>query len=355
MLLAGCANPGQPRPPSLRLPEKAEKVTAERVGGSVIVSWTTPAKTTDKAPIRGPVNAVICREATASRAASSAACVPQRTVSVAPGTTHAETLPAVPATGALTLLTYRVELLSPHGRSAGLSQPAFAAGGAAPPPTGPLTVSGRREGALIAWAKSSSPAQVRVVRTQLAPAPQPRQPNQPARPLSFTNSAEEAAIVNLKTPDQLNADPGGVIDHGAQNQYTYSYTAERVATVELSGHRLELHSAISPPATFTYRDIFPPQAPTGLVSVAGGGFGQAQTIDLSWEANLETDLLGYNVYRKDAGGGDFVRLTAEPVPAAAFRDLTAQPGHSYLYRVTAVDRQHNESAPSGEIRDMLRR
>ena len=87
----------------------------------------------------------------------------------------------------------------------------------------------------------------------------------------------------------------------------------------------------------------------------GGGFNEAPSIDLSWDANLETDVAGYNVYRKDASSGEFMRLNAEPVSASAFRDMKAEAGHSYEYRVTAVDRQHNESEPSDVIRETLRK
>ena len=356
--LAGCANPGQPRPPSLRLPEKAQKLAAERVADRVLLTWTTPEKTTDKEFIRGAVTAVVCRDITSLKAGAPAvSCVPVQRTPVQPGTIHTETMPLDVTAGVPTLLTYRVELQNARGHSAGPSDPIFAAGGAAPPALGALAVSGRREGAQIAWIKTTKTtgnASVRLVRTQIAPAPE-RRPDKNAQPLSFTHTTTQATVVELKTPDRLDADPGGLIDPTAQNGYTYSYVGERVAAVTLSGHLLEMHSEPSAAAPFTYRDVFPPHAPVGLVSIPGGGFGQPASVDLSWDANLESDLLGYNVYRKDAAGGDFTRLNPEPVPASAFRDLTAQSGHSYIYRVTAVDQRHNESLPGDEIHETLRK
>ena len=358
----GCANPGQPHPPSLRLPSKAQKPGAQRIGDQVILTWTTSEKTTDKDPVRGSIIAVICRETTAAKPHEPTAVMPCTAVAhatVAPGTSRlSETLPPSLSSGPPRPLTYRIELENNRGRSAGRSEAVLAAGGAAPPPVGPLTLSGRREGVLIAWAKTSDSAPLRLVRTQITPAPQPRQSlptDQKAQPLNLAGPPTQATVVELTTPDHAKADAGGVIDHAAQNQFTYSYTAERVATVDFGGHTLELHGAMSPAATFTYRNIFPPGAPEGLVSIAGGGFDQPQSIDLSWDANLETDLLGYNIYRKDAGAGDFTRLNPRPVPAAAFRDLAAESGHTYLYRVTAVDRQLNESAPGDAVRETLRK
>ncbi|HEY1965698.1 MAG TPA: hypothetical protein VGG59_12240, partial [Acidobacteriaceae bacterium] len=37
---AGCASPGQPRPPSLNLPEVVKDLTAQRVGDVVELRWT---------------------------------------------------------------------------------------------------------------------------------------------------------------------------------------------------------------------------------------------------------------------------------------------------------------------------
>ena len=298
---------------------------------------------------------MICREVTSLKAGAQAvSCKPMQRAKVQPGASHTETVPLDVSGGMPTLLTYRVELQNDRGHSAGVSAPAFVAGGEGPAAIGSLAVEARREGTLVTWAKTSRPAQVRLVRTQLSPLPQARKPDQKAQPLNFSGSTSQPAVANIETPGQLASDPGGVIDPTAQNGYTYRYVAERVVTVTLGGHLLEMHGAPSSPTTLTYRDIFPPRSPAGLVSVPGGGFGQPSSIDLSWDANLETDLLGYNVYRKDAAGGDFIRLNPEPIPASAFRDLTAQPGHSYVYRLTAIDQRHSESPPGDEIHETLR-
>ena len=389
LALAGCANPGQPRPPSLHLPEKAQQVAAERVGDQVIVTWTTPAKTTDKDPIRGDVVAVVCRDGAATRlagAAHSVGCDPVQRIAVGPGPSRAvETLPASLSVGQPSLLTYRVELLNAHDRSAGRSDPAFAAAGAAPPAAGPLKVTAQRDGALVTWmpvtwppvvgppvvglpvtgtsvpgGKTADLAPMRLTRTLvgLLPEAKPAPVSNRARPLGFNSSNTNPAIAHLESPPRLDADSGGLIDRGPQNGATYRYVAERVRRVSLAGHTLELHGMPSPGATFTYRDVFPPKPPTGLVSVPGGGFGEALSIDLSWDANREADVEGYNVYRADQAAGsraNFIRLNAEPIPSSAFRDGQVEPGHSYVYRVTAVDRQHNESAPGDERYESLRK
>jgi fibronectin type 3 domain-containing protein len=67
---------------------------------------------------------------------------------------------------------------------------------------------------------------------------------------------------------------------------------------------------------------------------------------------MEPHIAGYRVYRRDLNGNAsdaWVRLGAELVPAAAYRDASVTAGHRYAYRVTAVSGAGNESVPSGEV------
>ena len=140
ILLSGCASPGNPRPPSLHLQQVPAAAEAQRLGDQVIVTWDTPAGTTDGGKPEPPLTAVVCREMlpqAARPATAPVSCTPVLRLAAAPGSSGraAETLPAaLLATPAL--LAYRVELLNARGRSAGLSPPAFAAAGPAPAPAG---------------------------------------------------------------------------------------------------------------------------------------------------------------------------------------------------------------------------
>lgn len=151
----------------------------------------------------------------------------------------------------------------------------------------------------------------------------------------------------------MDKDAGGMIDTSVRDGDTYTYVAQRVQTVSLNGQKFELRSVPSAPVTFTYHDVFPPKAPAGLVLVPGGGFGETPSIDLSWDANYERDILGYNIYRSDGGG--FAKINNEPVSVPAFHDTHVEPGHQYTYRVTAVDQRHNESAPGATASETLRK
>src|SRR5271154_1832267 len=60
-LAIGCASPAPPLTPSLNLPDPIKDLTAERIGNTVHLHWTTPTQTTSRVPVKGPVTAEICR------------------------------------------------------------------------------------------------------------------------------------------------------------------------------------------------------------------------------------------------------------------------------------------------------
>ena len=173
-------------------------------------------------------------------------------------------------------------------------------------------------------------------------------------PTPFSPGAKQPPREVVLRPDAAaGKDAGGIIDTSVRDGDTYRYVAQRVETLTLSGQTFEMRSALSPAADFTYRDVFPPQPPTGLLLIPGGGFGEPPSIDLSWDANFESDLLGFNIYR--SSGADFVKLNTDPVPVPSFRDVQVAPGQQYTYRVTGVDRRGNESAPGTSTTETLRK
>ena len=351
--LCGCASPGVPRPPSLRLPEMATNVEAERVGGEVRLTWTTPANTTDHDAIRGKVQAEVWRAA--GSAGHLSAIAPLSQEAVVPGKSAlVDALPGPARVGTVSLLEYRVELRNEHGRSAGLSEPAFAAAGRAPEMPAGVAAVARREGVLVTWqpeAGGAADTAMELRRTSPAgakPATMPVKKAKAAVPFGGREKPVDGALV--LTGD---AGGGGLVDRTARDGETYTYVAQRVRRVKVDGRMLELRSLPSAPVTITVRDTFAPAPPRGLALVPGGGFGSPPSLDLSWEPNGEEDLVGYKVYRSTDGGAP-VLLTAKPVGGPSFRDLAVAPGHTYGYRVTAVDQHGNESGPGSEVPETLR-
>ena len=347
ILLGGCASPGNPRPPSLHLQQIAAAPQAERLGDQVILTWTIPAATTDGGKPEPPLTAVVCREVVPTTAAA-APCTPVARLPTAPGSNGraVDTLP--PALLAKPdLLAYRVELLNRRGRSAGLSQPAFAVAGPAPAPAGPLALSGRAEGTLIAWAAAPSPGLMQVTRTPASAAP--AKPAAP-RPSSGLGNDPQAPVL-LRPPDRAHAAAGiidaSVLDPRAEG-VAFRYVAQRVETLTLAGHTLELHGLPSPPAVFAYAYTFPPPPPSGLLAIPAVSPSE---IDLSWEPSASAEPLGYNVFRRGPGESAFSLLNARPVASLSYRDAAVVAGRTYVYRVTAVDRHKNQSAPSPEAQE----
>ena len=91
-------------------------------------------------------------------------------------------------------------------------------------------------------------------------------------------------------------------------------------------------------------DTTPPAAPTGLLAIAGNGL-----VDLSWLANSESDLAGYNVYRATVAGGPYSKVNSSQVNSNGYVDASVTNGTTYFYVVTAVDTSSNESPDSQQV------
>ncbi|MBB5063147.1 hypothetical protein HDF15_001487 [Granulicella mallensis] len=199
--MVGCANPGPPRPPSLKLPAFVKDLAATRRGDVVELRFTVPQRTTDGLPLHlTNVTAKFCR------AVDTGACVPVAelpeqnfavTAKGQPGQTNSnqtgvnqtakgqidqanvavahDALPATLTAGAARVLTYRVELYNDTNHTGGFSEPAYAAGGATPSPVEELHAQGSRLGVVLSWKPSDRPAAddgiVVLRREDLAPKP----------------------------------------------------------------------------------------------------------------------------------------------------------------------------------------
>jgi hypothetical protein len=338
----GCASPGPPRAPSLHLPEVVTDLAVERTGNEVHLHWTTPTKTTDGITITGPITAQVCRQE------SPIICAPTQRVPVVHGPSSAvEVLPTPMTEGAARLLTYRVELRNAHEHSAGLSAPALAVAGPAPPIVADLRATATAQGALLRWSPQDASDSIEIVRKHA-----------PSGLASGKPAAKEPDEIRLRAgrdsqangPFQL--DPGGTLDATAHRGETYTYTAQRLRSVTIAGHTLELRSSSSPAISLAMRDVFPPHQPTGLEAIANPS-SPAPSIDLSWQPNVEPDLAGYHIYRQE-GSSAAVNLTPELIPVPGFRDLSVVVGHRYLYSVTAVDAAGNESQRAPFVSEELR-
>lgn len=84
-----------------------------------------------------------------------------------------------------------------------------------------------------------------------------------------------------------------------------------------------------------------PGAPANVNTLASGA-----GVNVTWNANLEANVVGYNVYRSTQPGSGFTKLNgATPVTGLTFNDASVPPGAVYYYRVTALFAGSVESAP----------
>jgi hypothetical protein len=139
-----------------------------------------------------------------------------------------------------------------------------------------------------------------------------------------------------------------MLDRSFEWEKTYDYRATVVTIIAApNGAEQQVEGEDTPAVRVVAHDVFPPAAPSGL-QAAFSGPGQKPFIDLVWTPNSESDLAGYNVYRRDESGGEAVKLNSDPIKSPAFRDTEVAPGHKYMYSVSAVDVRRNESPRSEE-------
>ncbi|MGC2401955.1 MAG: fibronectin type III domain-containing protein [Acidobacteriaceae bacterium] len=338
--MTGCGSPGAPEPPSLNLPAPVIDLSVSRIGDSVRLAWTMPTHTLDHLPLKRPVTVQVCREV------ENAPCVAVETLNLKPGVAGAftDTLPPDLKEGPERLLRYEVVLRNHAGKSAGPSNAAYSAAGAAPASITGLTGTMQSDGVLLSWQRASGGAvSFRIERDWLT-APQAEKNSSPL--VSPAPPARQTLLVH--PADGL--DTGHAIDNSVLFDQKYRYLLERVATVSLSGRKVEVQGIPSESIEVATTDKFPPAVPEGLAAVGDSAGG---AIDLSWSPNRDNDLAGYRVYRRDVHGNLPAERIASLGVETSFRDTGIQPGHTYAYSVSAVDLSGNESKPSPETEETL--
>jgi predicted small lipoprotein YifL len=130
-------------------------------------------------------------------------------------------------------------------------------------------------------------------------------------------------------------------DRGLENETTYRYAVQAVR-VDPAGTALGPASAA---VAITPVDTTPPSAPTRLIAIPAAG-----SVRLAWNASPEEDVALYAVYRAE-GTGAFLRIATVLPITMLYTDRDVQPGRTYRYVVTALDRakKANESQRSNEV------
>jgi thermitase len=100
--------------------------------------------------------------------------------------------------------------------------------------------------------------------------------------------------------------------------------------------RINAYKAVAPP------DTTPPARVTGLTVT----MVSSSQLNLSWNANTESDLKNYKVYRSTVSGGSYTLIASPTVNSCSDTGLAA--ATTYYYVVSAVDTSGNEGPKSEE-------
>ncbi len=314
LFFSGCGYIGGVQPPLANIPSDPTDLAVVQRGANLFAHFKLPSLTTELKPIPGDLE-----------------------LDLRAGVTPNPWNPAVWAAGA--------RKLSPQSVKAGIAQYEFPSGAW----TGrEVTIAARAIGSNGKASNWSYIASVPVVApltapTDLTPAVTAqgvrltwRGPGQHFRILRRTEPTPDYAEIGTSTTPEF-------LDGAAEFGKSYSYLVQTFT--DLGEHR-EAQSDLSPERTIAPKDEFPPAAPAGLRATAS-----TSTVELSWEANTEPDLAAYRVYRS-VDGGAFQKI-AEVTDIPAYSDKAVQPGKTYRYSLTAVDKSGNESAHSAIAEAML--
>ncbi|HET6851237.1 MAG TPA: fibronectin type III domain-containing protein [Pyrinomonadaceae bacterium] len=120
-----------------------------------------------------------------------------------------------------------------------------------------------------------------------------------------------------------------------------------VRAVSLGTGGAQVESLNSNSISVSPRDVFPPAAPE-RPSIAAPEPSSAR-LAIFFAANKETDIAGYNIYRStdpDLPKQSWTKLNQTLLTRTTFQDDKVEPGKTYYYYVTAIDKAGNVSPPS---------
>ncbi|HWW16730.1 MAG TPA: fibronectin type III domain-containing protein [Candidatus Dormibacteraeota bacterium] len=342
--LAGCASIGPPLPPALELPKAPSDLRAVRKGEKVTLTWTIPARTTDRQMVRYLGKTRVCRSMDVALATCGDA-VGQ----VAPpadfageknaggkklAATYTDNLPAdMRIRSLLGSATYAVEVLNRDGRGAGLSNEVHVPLAVALPPPTDFSARVTAQGVVLSWTGV------------LLSLPIPNPVRRSYRVYRRAEGSGQKILVGERDAGLENQ--LSLTDQNFEWEKTYYYHGDTLTVISQAGKPDVLVEGDDTPEVKVFaHDVFPPAVPSGVQAVFSGP-GQEAFIDLIWAPVTDADLDGYNVYRREEGGVA-VKVNDGPVKTPGFRDQHVVSGKTYFYSVSAVDVRGNESGKSEE-------
>jgi Fibronectin type III domain len=340
----GCGTQGAPLPPSTNIPKAVSDLQATRKGDAVTLTWTAPDQTTDGALVHRPGKMIVRRAVTDNATPTvigELPLLPAHKSQEAGTQSLKDSMADLLRTSSSDFATYSVESINDSGKSAGPSNQVAVPLVLTPATPKELQLKVVPQGVSIIWNQGWTPQKqsrlgvdyvYRIMRRLAGSNQQPVMVKQ-------LSAGKEAALV---------------IDGGIEWEKQYQYWVTPVTLWQNGDQQKgEVEGEDSPVETINVKDIFPPAVPSGLQAVFSQA-GEKSSIDLTWTPNSDSDLAGYNVYRRTEGA-QAVKINSDLVKTPAFRDGNVQPGTKYFYSVSAVDLRNNESAKSQEASETVPR
>jgi hypothetical protein len=233
-------------------------------------------------------------------------------------------------------ITYALEVLNRDQRSAGLSNLVRVPAVPALPPPQDLAAELTDDGIALTWTAFAETSNIAGVHHRYR-----------------IYRREEGSAKDAVAGEVPLGDPGSVrfLDSSFEWEKTYLYRITVVSGVARDKGEVQVEGDDSSPLRVIAHDVFPPAVPSGLQAVASGE-GQKTFVDLIWAPVTNSDLSGYNVYRRE-GEGAVTKLNSDLVKSPAYRDAQVVAGKTYSYSISAVDVRGNESAKSDEASETL--
>jgi hypothetical protein len=340
---------------SLQESQLVRDLRAVRKGHKVALTWSQPRDTENRQSVeRHLAVARICRTISSTISDSGLACQHvvrqvnlEKPVGVAAGGAHgkpnAETtvrfIDILPESrddsDRLQFAVYKVEFRDDRGRSAGFSNPVVVPLAPVLPARG-LHSNLDSRGVYLIWENeierqsSSLQFDYRIYRCE-------------------KGSSKRIAVPYLRAVVHTQeGERWSGIDAGIEWEKTYLYSVTSVTRVySQEGHLIaEIEGDDSAPLEITTHDVFAPTVPERLLAVVNRNL-EKRSVDILWAPNMDKDISGYNVYRREENGQS-VRINSVPFAMVSFQDVNVLAAHKYFYCISAVDMRGNESARSLE-------
>jgi hypothetical protein len=347
LILVGCGKRRPPLPPVESVPQRTELLSGAQRGNQVILSWPAPRRNAPDESVQSIRRVDVYRLAEAvndplplTEEEFSARATLIGSVTQAQMEQPTETLSY---TDELTLsepvrLRYAVRYVNAAGQRASFSNFLLiepAASVSRPPVVAPSPEI-KENAIVLRW--EAPEANVDGTR--------------PANLLGY-NVYRSAASQNQPAQTPLNSRPVVATSFADQafafgEEYVYVVRAVSLGTGGEPVESLNSNAVTSKPV-----DVFPPAAPSGLTAAASPA---PLRISIFFAANLERDVVGYNLFRSTDASlpkEQWTKLNRTLLDRTTYQDEAVKSGQRFYYYVTAVDAAGNESHSSDVVSEAV--